>query len=74
MELCIFSIIKGGYTIKNNVLNTYIIKSIQLAFIQAFTAPGEMKFEEMVVYLKFHQKMNNNDKSYHVCIKSIIKS
>ena len=38
MELCIFCIIKGGYTIKITDSNTYMIKSIQLAIIQAFTA------------------------------------
>jgi hypothetical protein len=33
-----FFIIKGGYTIKITDSNTYMIKSIQLAIIQAFTA------------------------------------
>ena len=51
-----------------------MIKSIQLAIIQAFTAPLEIKFEEMMVILNFRQQMKNNDKSHHVCIKSIIKS
>ena len=39
MEFCIFFIIKGGYTILISVLNPYMIKSIQLATIQAFTVP-----------------------------------
>ena len=39
MELCLFCIIKGGYTIQIMVSNTYMMKSIQLAIIQAFTAP-----------------------------------
>ena len=39
MEFCIFCIIKGGFTIEITVSNTYMIKSIQLALIQAFTAP-----------------------------------
>ena len=39
MELCIFCIIKGCYTIKITVSNTYMIQSMQLAIIQAFTAP-----------------------------------
>jgi hypothetical protein len=39
MEFCIFFIMKGGYSIKITVSNTYMIKSIQLAIMQAFTAP-----------------------------------
>jgi hypothetical protein len=39
MEFCIFCIIKGGYRIEITVSNNYMIKSIQLAIIQAFTAP-----------------------------------
>ena len=39
MEFCVFCIIKGGYTMKITVSNTYMIQSIQLAIIQAFTAP-----------------------------------
>jgi hypothetical protein len=66
MEFCIFCIINGGYSIKITVSNTYMIKSIQLAIIQAFTAPGEIKFEEMVVILNFLQKMDKNDNIQHV--------
>ena len=39
----------------------YMIKSIQLAIIQAFTAPCWIKFEQMVVILDFCQMMKNND-------------
>jgi hypothetical protein len=39
MEFCIFGIQKGGYTLKVTVSNTYLIKSTQLAIIQALTAP-----------------------------------
>jgi hypothetical protein len=39
MEFCIFCTIKGGYSITVMVSNTYMIKSLQLAIIQAFTAP-----------------------------------
>jgi hypothetical protein len=39
IEFCIFCILNGGYSIKITVSNTYMIKSIQLAIIQAFTAP-----------------------------------
>jgi hypothetical protein len=74
MEFCIFCIIKGGYTIEITVSNTYMIRSIQLAIIQAFTAPWEIKFEEMVVILNFHQQMDKNDNIDHVFIKSICKS
>ena len=51
-----------------------MIRSIQLAIIQAFTAPWEINFEEMVVILKFHQKMEKNDNIHHTFIKSIWKS
>jgi hypothetical protein len=51
-----------------------MIKSIQLAVIQAFTAPWEIKFEEMVVILNFLQKMDKNDNIHHDFIKSICKS
>ena len=74
MIFCKFCIIKGSYTIKFTVLYTYMIESIQLAIIQAFTAHLEIKFEDMVVILYFHQKVNNNNNIHHVCIKSIIKS
>jgi hypothetical protein len=74
MEFCIFCIIKGGYSIKITVSNTYIIKSIQLAIIQAFTAPWKIKFEEKVVILNFLQKMHKNDYIHHVFIKTIGKS
>jgi hypothetical protein len=47
--------------LKTTLSNNYMIKSIQLAIIQAFTAPWEIQFEQMVVILDFHQKMNNND-------------
>ena len=73
MEFCIVCNIKGGYTIQITVLNTYMIKSIQLAIIQAFIAPWEIQFEEMVVILNFHQKMEKNDNIHHVFIKSIWK-
>ena len=39
MEFGIFCIIKGCYTIKITVSDTYMIQSTQLAIIQAFTAP-----------------------------------
>jgi hypothetical protein len=51
-----------------------MIKSIQLASIQAFTAPLEIKFERMVVILDFHQKMGKNDNIHHVYTKSNCKS
>ena len=51
-----------------------MIRSIQLPIIQAFTAPWEINFEEMVVILKFHQKMEKNDNIHHIFIKSIWKS
>ena len=38
MEFCIFCSIKGGSTINIPVYNTYKIRSIQLAIMQAFTA------------------------------------
>ena len=49
-------------------------KSIQLAIIQVFTAPWEIKFEQMVVILDFRQKMEKNDNIHHACTKSICKS
>ena len=73
MEFCIFGIQKGGYTLKVTVSNTYLIKSTQLAIIQAFTAPWEITFEEMVVILNFHQKIDKNDNINHVFITSICK-
>ena len=51
-----------------------MIRSIQLAIIQAFTAPWKIKFEEMVAILNFRQKMEKNDNIHHVFIKSIWKS
>jgi hypothetical protein len=51
-----------------------MIRSIQLAIIQAFKALWEMKFEEMVAILNFHQKMKKNDNIHHVFIKSLWKS
>ena len=50
-----------------------MIKSTQLAIIQAFTAPWEITFEEMVVILNFHQKIDKNDNINHVFITSICK-
>ena len=51
-----------------------MIKAIQLAMIQAFTAPCEIKFEQMVVILDFCQKMEKNDNIHHACTKSICKA
>ena len=51
-----------------------MIKSIQLAIIQAFTAPWEIKFVQMVLILDFRQKMEKNDNIHHACTKSISKS
>ena len=73
MEFCLFCVIKGLYN-KNHGFTSFMITSAQMAIIQDFTAPWEIKFEEMVVILNFPQKMNNNDNIHHVCIKSIIKS
>ena len=47
-----------------------MIKSVQLAIIQAFTALWEIKFEHMVVILNFRQKMKKNNNIHNVCIKS----
>ena len=38
-----------------------MIKSIQLAIILAFTAPWEIKIEQIVLILDFLQMMKNND-------------
>ena len=74
MEFCIFCIIKGCYTIKIPVSNTYMIKSIQLAIIQAFTALWKLNIELMVVILNPHQRTKRKVNICHVCIKSIFKS
>ena len=49
------------------IQNTHMIKSIQLAIIQAFTASWEMKFEQMVVILDFHWKTENNENIHNAC-------
>jgi hypothetical protein len=46
---------------KITISNTYMIKSVQLAIILAFTAPLEIKIEQMVVMLVFCLMMKNND-------------
>ena len=51
-----------------------MIKLIQLAIIQAFTALLKIKFEQMGVILNFHQKMKKNDNILYEYHKSIIKS
>ena len=58
-----------SYTRTN--LKFYMINSIWLAIIHAFTALWEIKFEQMVVFLNFCQKMNFNDNE---CKKIILKS
>ena len=45
-----------------------------LEYFQSFTAPWEIKFEQMVVIFDFRQKMKYNENIYHVFIKSIFKS
>ena len=49
----------------------YMIKSINLAIFQAFTAACKIKFELMVIILNFLQKSKKNDNIYCVCIKAI---
>ena len=65
---------KSFYMKNITILNTYMVKSIQLAIIQAFTAPWEIKFEQMVVILNFCQQMENNDNIHHECTYSVCKS
>ena len=50
-----------------------MIKSIQLAIIQAFTASWGIKFEQMVIILDFLQKMDNNHNIHHARTESICK-
>ena len=59
---------KSLYMMK--MIKPYMIKSRQLAIIQAFRALCKIKFEQ----LNFWQKVKNNDNIYHVYIKSIFKS
>jgi hypothetical protein len=58
------------YITKITIINTYMIESIQLAIIQAFTALWEINFEHMMVILNFHQNIKKNYNIHHVCIKS----
>ena len=51
------------------IQNTNMIRSIQLAIIQAFTASWGMKFEQMVVILDFHWKTENNENIHNTCTK-----
>ena len=61
-----------SYMIKKIIHSkTYMIKSSQLAIIQAFTALWKIKFEQMVVISNCRQKMKNEDNIYLVCIKCI---
>jgi hypothetical protein len=67
-----FALKNGTFTIKITVSNTNMIRSILLAIIQAFTAPWEIKFEEMVVILIFYQKMDKHDNINRVFVKFIL--
>ena len=53
---------------------TYMLKSIQLAIIQAFTALWKLKIELMVVILNPHQRTKRKVNICHVCIQPIFKS
>ena len=51
------------------IQNTNMIKSIQLAIIQAFTASWGTEFEQMVVILDFHWKTENNENIHNTYTK-----
>ena len=70
-KCCLYLTYFISYTRTN--LKIYMIKSIQLAIIQAFKALWEIKFEQMAVILKFVQQNYFNDNFKNECKKIRLK-